>query len=67
METKFSFKEKFFLIKEIRLLEKRVIRESINEGSKFMLLIFLALNLTDFFSLNSKCKEAKEFFALRAF
>ena len=67
METKFSSKEKFFLTKEIKLLEKRVIRESINEGSKFMLLIFLALNLTDFFSLNSKCKEAKEVFALRAF
>ena len=61
METKFSSKEKFFLIKEIRLLEKRVIRESINEGSKFMLLIFLALNLTDFSAWILNVKRLKKF------
>ena len=61
METKFSSKQKSFLIKEIRLLEKRVVRESINLEGKFILHMFLALSLSDPFSLILNVKRLKKF------
>ena len=61
-----QWRYEFFFIKEIeKLVEKGVIRESVHEAGEFILFIFLVLK--KFIQTDSKFKETKRIFALRAF